>query len=290
MAEHDGSRWYHPVYEGLWEAKHCRQMGPAVWLYGWMLSRAFVARNGGGFVYSHADAARELGVSDKTARLWFERLQQYGYTHIRARHAYHLEVEVTNWRPVEEWLEAKAETERTVNNYRSVGENGKEIGKENGNKNGKELPLSPISIRLLGYEYPPATQEGATSAPPSLVGAFRWLWELLRDQKNKSATSAEIYRLTFGEEPPEYGFLGRTAKAVGGWGRMIELFWQVATKRPSGDALEYVMKMGKGQIQAERRNGQGETARVGRELSKEQKRLNQVAFARLGEGEDGRDV
>lgn len=273
MADEHGSRWYHPVYEGLWDAKHCRQMGPAVWLYGWMLSRAFVARDGGTFVYSHRDAGQELGVSDKSIRLWFERLQQYGYVHTRARHAHHLEVEVTNWRPVEEWLEARTQANKkerltaplqtgerserltaplrtgvtTVNNFRCQVENGGEIGKENGKESGKDLPVSHISIRLLGYEYPPASQEGAASAPVCLVGAFRWLWELLRDQKNKSAASAEVYRLTFGEEPPAYGFLGRTAKTVGGWGRMLELFWQVATKPPTGDVLGYVMKMGKGE-------------------------------------------
>lgn len=241
MAE--GSRWYFPVYEGLFDAKHVTQMGQSIWLYGWVLARAFAAQRDGILAYTHRDAAMELGVTDRTARLWFDRLQENGYLITRARHPYHLEVEVTNWRSVEEWIKARPETigagVRTVKSYHSE----VEIGNENGNENGKKLPLLHISISLSDYHYPSGAEAPAGA---SLADAFRDLLEHLKTAPNKAAILAQIYRLCFGDtDVPDYGYLGKAAKVVGGAGRLAELMWQATTKPPTGDVLAYLMAQAK---------------------------------------------
>ena len=38
MTDSSGSRWYFPTFEGLYDAKHVKQMGMAIWLYGWVLA------------------------------------------------------------------------------------------------------------------------------------------------------------------------------------------------------------------------------------------------------------
>ena len=53
----DGSHWYFPVYEGLYDGKHMQAMGSAIWLYGWMLARAFISKEPGTLVYQHVEAA-----------------------------------------------------------------------------------------------------------------------------------------------------------------------------------------------------------------------------------------
>lgn len=256
----EGSRWYFPVWEGLFDAKHVEQMGPAVWLYGWVLARAWVAQRGGQLVYSHADAGAGLGVCDKTVRLWFERLQENGYLITRARRRDHLEVEVVNWRSVAEWLEARAQAGEvdSVKNYRSGSVNSYrsevEIGKEIGNKIGNSLQ-STITIKLSGYEYPSGAGAGVPAGGPatpegsgSLVGAFRGLMEVLKVTPNKPAMLQGIYALCFGpNDLPEYGYLGKVARTVGGAGRLAEVMWQLSTKPPTGDILAYILAQYKAQ-------------------------------------------
>jgi hypothetical protein len=253
----DGSRWYFPVFEGLFDAKHVEQMGPAVWLYGWVLARAWVAQRGGQLVYSHADAGAGLGVCDKTVRLWFERLQEHGYLITRARRRDHLEVEVVNWRSVAEWLETRTQADGvgsvknyrsgSVNTYHSEVEIGKEIGKEIGNS-----LQSTITIRLQGYSYPSGS---GSAVPGSLVGAFRELMEALKACTNKPALLQEIYGLCFGaSDLPEYGYLGKVARTVGGAGRLAEIMWQLSTKPPTGDVLAYILAQYKA---GSRGNGNG---------------------------------
>lgn len=249
----NGSRWYFPVFEGLFDAKHVAQMGPAVWLYGWILSRAYAANNHGVVAYSHTDPVRDLGVCEKTVRLWFERLQKHGYLIIRARRPHSLDVEVSRWHSVEEWLKAKAEagpvnlyqsqSATTVNPYHSEVENGKVIG----NVVGKDLP-SHISIRLLGYySYPSGVPDGyeASDARPNLSEAFHELLTVLQTAKNKAAVLRAIYGLCFPGELPEYSYLGKVAKAVGGAGRLAEVMWSLTVKPPTGDVLAYILAMHK---------------------------------------------
>ena len=246
----NGSRWYFPVYEGLFQAKHVEQMGPAIWLYGWILARAWVAQKDGNIKYSHVEAAEALGCTERTIRLWFGRLQEYGYLIYRARRRHHLEVQVTNWRSVEEWLEARAKAggkEITLfkpeNTFHSEVENGSINGNKNGNINGNSFQSS-ITIKLLSYEYPSGSGCAKRADYVSLSDAFRDLCEHLKVDKNKPGVLREIYRLCFGGAPeslPDYGYLGKVAKSVGGAGRLAEIMWQLSTKPPTGDILAYIL-------------------------------------------------
>jgi hypothetical protein len=258
----DGSRWYFPVYEGLFAAEHCEQMGPSLWLYGWIVARAHIAQTGGVIKYNHLTAANDLGKSERTIRLWFQTLQEYGYLITRARHQYHLEVEVTKWRAVEEWWNARRNApdgQLLAGLKGKEGQTGNQNGNENGNQNGNILPPSPIYITLSHYEYPSGSGEPARH---SLADAFRELLEQLKtiEAKNRPVLLAQIYRLCFGEaDVPSYGYLGKIAKEVGGAGRLAELMWQATAKPPTGDVLAYLRNTAKGQA---KRNGKGPAAQV----------------------------
>ncbi len=239
MSDHDGSRWYFPTYEGLYDAKHVEQMGPAIWLYGWILARTYAAQRDGVMAYSHREAADALGVTYRTIQLWFERLQEYGYLTTRARHPHHLDVAVTNWRSVEEWHEARTEADGIARTDRKeISSPGVETGKVSGKVSGKILPLPHISIKLQNYSYPTGSDERA-----SLAGAFAWILDLLKNTRNKQPILQEIYALCFGDDPPEYGYIGRVARTVAGAGRLAEIMWQLATKPPTGDVMAYVLKV-----------------------------------------------
>ena len=234
-----GSRWYFPVYEGLFDAKHVAAMGQSIWLYGWLLGRAHVAQKGGILDYTHIAASQDLGVSERTVRYWFDTLQECGYIIRRTRHQYHLEVEMTNWRPVEEWLNAR-QSER-----QHLAGTGTRTAMRTATRVAN--PCNPtISIRLLGYEYPTGSAERQSLA--SLADVFRDLLERLKLGGNRPALLRLIYRLCFGgaeKDLPRYSYLGKMAKLVGGAGRLAELMWKLTAKPPTGDVLAYIQAMHK---------------------------------------------
>lgn len=251
MTDHDGSRWYFPTYEGLYDAKHVRQMGQAIWLYGWMLARAHVAQDEGRFAYQHKEAGIALGVTEREIMRWFKTLQQYGYITTRARRQYHLEVEVTNWRPVAEWIDSRRaeESDKTeMSHLVSRPDTRPDIRPD------KPVTSHIISIRLLGYEYPSGSGERA-----SLAGAFTWILERLKEARNKQGALQAIYELCFGDAPPDYGYIGRVAKTVTGAGRLAEIMWQLATKPPTGDVMAYILKV-YGPKRSDKNNGHREQA------------------------------
>ena len=90
---------------------------------------------------------------------------------------------------------------------------------------------------------------------------FQDLLARLKMTPNKPAVLREIYQLCLGgreEDLPDYGYLGKTAIAVGGAGRLAEILWQLAVKPPTGDVLAYILEAEKGRKVGARRNGQAE--------------------------------
>lgn len=233
----NGSAWWTPVYEGLFDAKHCQAMGQAIWLYGWILMRAHAAQRNGSMAYNHDDAAAALHVSRSTVRNWFRTLQEHGYIDTRARHPHHLEVQVSNWRPVEEWRDA-----------RQLGEGPKfDTHKRDGpsecqsecQTQCQDADTLSISKKLESYLYPTGR---SGDGPDTLAELFRAVWERLRDSDNYPAELRKIYALCFGEvNVPSFGMLGKVAKAVGGAGRLAEIMWQLSTKPPTGDVMAYIL-------------------------------------------------
>lgn len=85
--------------------------------------------------------------------------------------------------------------------------------------------------------------DGVPMAPVSLAERFHTLLAELKTTDNKSAKLREVYVLCFGDgDVPDYGYLGKAAKDVGGAGRLAELFWQYSAKPPTGDVLAYIVK------------------------------------------------
>jgi len=276
-----GSRWYFPLFEGLVDAKHQAQMGPAVWLYIYLVKYAFVANEGGILDYSHVAATEELGANIRTVKRWFKLLQEYGYITTRARKPYHLEVEVTNWRTVEEWHDTrKRDGEVTFLSQRS--------DKRSDMSSDKNGTTYTIAIKLQSYSYPSGSENGSDTT--CLADAFRNLMDSLKTSKNKAATLRQIYRLCFGgddETLPDYGYLGKVATKVGGAARFAQIMWELST-RPPADPMGFIMSVhGKGaghvphqrDSQADRRRGKvPESATITDEL---------WASAKYADGADG---
>lgn len=97
-----------------------------------------------------------------------------------------------------------------------------EVKLSEGNTNGADAPAEP----------PPSNLDG-------------WL-EVVREAKNKQAALRFMHVTLYPKhEPPEYSYLGRTARTVGGAGRLATLLWQSQTQRVDGDVLRYCMAMAK---------------------------------------------
>ena len=70
---------------------------------------------------------------------------------------------------------------------------------------------------------------------------------LVTTSKNPNARLREMVEALFpGSSPPDYGYIGRTARQVGGAGRLADLLWQAAAHPPTGDLLRYCQGMAKG--------------------------------------------
>lgn len=233
-----GSRWYYRHWEGLIDAKHVKQMGMALWLYEYLISRAHVARRNGLLEYTHVEAAQVLGKTERTIKTWFKALQQQGYISIATRRPYHLEVQVTKWRSFEEWENARQVGD--VQYFSPLPGGNGERSEERSEGRSENQRHHTITIKLSSYEYP--TGSPAEPARCCLTDAFREMLESLKTVTNMAAALRDVYILCFGAaDVPSYGYLGKAAKAVGGAGRLAQLMWDVTTNPPTGDVLAYLM-------------------------------------------------
>ena len=250
-----GSRWWTPVFEGLFAKKHVEAMGSAIWLYGWMLMRAHVAQRDGAFAFNQQEAAEELGVNDRTIRRWFTRLQEHGYLITRARHPYHLEVEIAKWRPIEQWRGARvaARTGSSVEVPPSRRDEEGEVGQKcprdrTRDRAGGRAESPYLSIYRSSEAHPDPTglrAEGATE-PIALAEWFKGFIRKLKESKNQPAELREFYILCFGESgAPDYGYVGKVMNRVGP-ARLAQLFWELVTRPPVGDVLAYIQATVKG--------------------------------------------
>jgi hypothetical protein len=89
----------------------------------------------------------------------------------------------------------------------------------------------------------PAATAATAETPVSLSG-----WnDKLRDSKNKQADLLLMFKTLFPDavDTPDFGYVAKTARAVGGAGRLAELMWQAAARPPSGDVMAYCLRMSK---------------------------------------------
>lgn len=88
-----------------------------------------------------------------------------------------------------------------------------------------------------------AAPEPPVAAPVSFQD---WL-KRIEASKNKSAELVSLFSALFPDKkPPDFAYMGKTARTVGGAGRLADLMWQVATRPPTGDVLAYCLAKAKG--------------------------------------------
>jgi len=71
--------------------------------------------------------------------------------------------------------------------------------------------------------------------------------DLLREATNKTAVLLSMFSKLYPDavDVPDYARIGKTAKQVGGAGRLAELMWIGSTKPPSGDVMAYLVRVSK---------------------------------------------
>lgn len=91
-------------------------------------------------------------------------------------------------------------------------------------------------------------------APKSMADEFSDVQAALReDGSNKAAILRAWYVRCFGEgAAPDFAYIGKVAKQVGGAGHLAQMFMQLAPRPPAGDVLAYIMATHKGKA-----NGNG---------------------------------
>ena len=83
-----------------------------------------------------------------------------------------------------------------------------------------------------------------TGASPGTLGEWH---DLLRADTNKVAVLRRMFDKLYPDavDIPDYSRLGKTAKQVGGAGRLAELMWTNSAKPPSGDVMAYLVRVSK---------------------------------------------
>lgn len=128
-----------------------------------------------------------------------------------------------------------------------------------GTSDAYELPpveLSPVDSLPEGVPSGPPDPAPLTRYAPSGQQArdapttFQGWQDVVRSARNKPAALVRMVETLFpGAEVPDYGYVGKVAKIVGGEGRLADLLWSIAPHPPTGDLLAYAMgKAGKGDV------------------------------------------
>lgn len=80
--------------------------------------------------------------------------------------------------------------------------------------------------------------------------------ELKEPNSNKAAILRRWYIRCFGEGgAPDYSYIGKVAKQVGGAGHLAAMFMQLASRPPNGDVLAYIVATHKGKNGKNGKNG-----------------------------------
>ena len=73
---------------GLWDEAHLERMGPAVWLFGWLVHRQTREHNGvglvlGGSPLTYKIISQDTGMAERTLKRWMARLGRSGYVRVK---------------------------------------------------------------------------------------------------------------------------------------------------------------------------------------------------------------
>ncbi len=84
------------------------------------------------------------------------------------------------------------------------------------------------------------------AAPGAAARTFPEWQQALKDADHRRRPDlVRLFMQTYlpNNELPEHGYIAKSAKAVGGWGRMLDLLWQQVPRPPTGDVLAFVLRV-----------------------------------------------
>lgn len=101
--------------------------------------------------------------------------------------------------------------------------------------------------------------EGVATPPPAPTCFHDWL-AILKEPRtadggksNRNAVLVWMHHALYPEhDPPEFGYVGKVARQVGGAARLAQLLWEHATRPPVGDVLAYIVAAEQGRKKQER--------------------------------------
>jgi hypothetical protein len=102
--------WWAPLRKGLFadpDGKHCKQMGNAIWLYGYL--HVCADRETGKLDRKYQTISTDTGISMRTLQRMMKRLEKFGYVEI-TRKPNHLKITITRWISI-----GKNQSKRTAN-------------------------------------------------------------------------------------------------------------------------------------------------------------------------------
>ena len=91
-------------------------------------------------------------------------------------------------------------------------------------------------------------EQNATHSVPNGTRTFQEWMALIKQSSNRTAVLHDMFEDLYPQSVvPDYPYLGKVAREVGGAGRLADLLWQNCTRPPTGDVLAYCLKAAKGQ-------------------------------------------
>lgn len=178
------------------------------------------------------DLIRQSADGEASVRAGLKELQEAGYLIVKQERG-----EDGRWLP----------TEYTVFEYPPHSDN---PNADNPNAEKDHSSYTDSTDTDVEKDYPTGHTPGET-APTTFP---EWLLRVNRST-NKPGMLRYMFGVLFpGRDPPDYPYIGRVAKTVGGSGRLAELMWTASARPPTGDPLRFCMGIAKGQ---RRRQGNG---------------------------------
>ncbi len=194
--------------------------------------------------------ADRVGISRKTAERHIKALVEAGYLRDLTpsrKNAPHQYADVGKVK-IKALVAAKSEslTNRDeVGQSDGAGESQSQSGSDTKTRQGKSQSQTKIPSEESREE---TTKDSPEYSTPTCFG--EWL-VIVKNSDNRVAVLRrmlwELYPDSFPtrDDLPTFGYVGKTAKAVGGAGRCAELLWQHCTRPPTGDILAYVQGVAK---------------------------------------------
>lgn len=112
----------------------------------------------------------------------------------------------------------------------------------------REPTMVPREPRTRPNELDSSEPEASEGLAPTPVTFQGWL-NLIRERtgRRRTTTLRWMFRTLFpSHEPPEYSYVAKVSKEVGGPERLAQLLWEYSSRPPVGDVLAYLQRVARG--------------------------------------------